>query len=395
MVASFSHYELLGLQPNATAEQINAAYKQMSKSLHPDRNSFGTTLMKQVNAAKEILLDRTTRFEYDHGDLVNHQRGINSNNRHGGASSHEVRRLQTELAAAERKIATLQRSQTNLTNRVRNLERENEDMQYELSEEKRQHKALQKQLRVLKATNVRLEKENRDHTRRIDTYEGKMERISRELRDERASSAKKLADAKEMTAKKILEVKKSVCARSVCYQCDGKATSTISCQLCKGSGALQGTWTKCHNCNGLGKYATVDGMQVDCATCNSKGAREESLSTTCFKCKGKKDDRCAICYKGKIRGFNLKLCPICDGIDDNCENCLGRAFVSCGCGSDCKGHGPNQKSKVSVPSSLQRVFVIENGDVQEKETPNWKAKFFSRNWDVLSLQQGDVKGVFM
>jgi hypothetical protein len=47
---------------------------------------------------------------------------------------------------------------------------------------------------------------------------------------------------------------------------------------------------------------------------------------------------------------------------------------------------------VSSPSSLQRTLALKNSD----EIGNsWKAKFFSRNWDVLALQQEEVKGIFI
>lgn len=400
MVASLSHYELLGLQPDATEEQINTAYKLMAKSLHPDKNRFGSMLMQQINAAKETLLDRRARSRYDRDDLINHQRG--NGNRHG-VSSNEVRRLQSELAdahrqlsAAERKCTNLKRSHTDLLNRVKNLEREKDDMAHEFeSEEKRMHKQfenkykkLEKKMNTLNATNHQLEKENLDHARRIDTYEIKIERISRELREERRNYASQLADAKEKTSKKITEVKKSMSMRSVCYQCDGKATSAISCKLCDGNGAVKGIWTKCHSCNGVGSFSSIDGMNMSCIKCDSKGAREGVLSMTCFKCKGSETSNCNICFKGKIRGFDLKLCPICNGKScDECENCHGKAFVSCECGPRCKGHGAYEVSKVASPSSLH----VEKGN----ETAGWKAKFLSRNWDVLSLQKDEVKGVFI
>lgn len=399
MVTSLSHYELLGVQPDATVEQIKNAYKAMSKSLHPDKNHFGSRLMQQINAAKDILLDRTTRYKYDNGDLINHQRGRNINTH--GSSSHEVRRLQAQLAdvqrqlsASERRCVNLQQSQANLKNKVRNLEHGNQNIQHELSAEKQQHKTLQSKMRTIKATTDRLERENQENKRLIDKYDVKMERISRELRDERVSSAKKLADAQEKATRKILQIERSMTARSVCYQCDGKSTSALDCGLCGGVGALHGIWTRCHSCSGTGTFASVDGKRViGCDACSSKGAREGVLDTTCFKCKGDMKQNCSICFKGKIRGFNLKLCPICNGKEPNdCINCLGRAYVSCKCGSGCKGHGPNQISKPVNPSSLQRTLALGNeGD----ESTGWKAKFFSRNWDALSLQQGEVKGVFI
>eukprot|EP00956_Cyclotella_meneghiniana_P045939 scaffold391362_cov73-Cyclotella_meneghiniana.AAC.2 len=409
MVVSLSHYDLLGIAPNATEEDIKAAYRMMSKSMHPDRNRHGKTLMQQINTAKEILLDRSKRSQYDSGELLNHQ----SEQSTRGSSSYEVRRLRTEVASlqqqlntSERKLANAQRSQANMRNRLNDLECTNTILEDDLSNEKRLHKQLQnkhkkieKQMTTLKATNARLEKENHDNTRRIDKYEGKMERISRELREERRDFSTKLAAEKNASYEEMQAMKKTLSKVSVCYQCDGKATSEESCKNCKGSGAVQGHWTKCHNCDGSGYFSSINGEKVSCTICSGKGAREGVLNVTCFKCKGKKNLSCNLCSKGKIRGFNYKLCPICNGKDANeCENCRGRAYVTCQCGSECKGHRPNQISKVEASSSLQKSLTLGSGDGDEKPNTSesdWKPRFLSRNWGALTLHQNEVKGVFI
>jgi DnaJ-class molecular chaperone len=388
MVVSFSHYELLGLDRNATDEEIRNAYKLMSKSLHPDKNGYGNALMQQINNAKEVLLDRSKRNEYDR-EIRNHQGGFGKTN--SSNNSAKLRKLQQQLDASERKVAALQRS-------VIYLEEEKEYVFQELSDERQTHRHLQntfkkmeKQMVTLKATKDHLEKENHDHTRRIDKYEGKMERISRELRDERRKYAKEVA-ANEEASKTLEKVERSLSLRSVCYRCDGKATTADDCIICQGNGAIQGLWTKCHSCGGMGSFSSIDGEDVSCIICSSTGAREGVHSMTCFSCKGSAID-CNICYKGKIRGFNLQLCPLCNGRDAiRCENCHGKSFVSCQCGLQCRGHGPHQVNKVSSPSSLQRTLALQNGD----EIGNsWKAKFFSRNWNTLALQQEEVKGIFI
>ena len=66
MVSSdLNHYELIGVERNATTAQIRRAYLDMSKSLHPDKNRFGGNLMKSINEAYEILSDETKRRKYN------------------------------------------------------------------------------------------------------------------------------------------------------------------------------------------------------------------------------------------------------------------------------------------------------------------------------------------
>ena len=96
----------------------------------------------------------------------------------------------------------------------------------------------------------------------------------------------------------------------------------------------------------------------------------------CFKCKDRENGRdCDACYKGKIRGFNLHLCPWCRG-KGSCENCFGRAFVSCRCGPSCRGHGLNEVPTFTSAS----LSHLQCRVAKEKENQDWSAKFLSRNW---------------
>jgi curved DNA-binding protein CbpA len=62
------YYRLMGVEPDATPEQIHAAYRRLARAYHPDIHPGSTVAivrMARLNVAKSVLLDGATRAAYD------------------------------------------------------------------------------------------------------------------------------------------------------------------------------------------------------------------------------------------------------------------------------------------------------------------------------------------
>ncbi|MCR5553480.1 MAG: molecular chaperone DnaJ [bacterium] len=67
-MADKNYYETLGVNKNASDEEIKKAYRQMAKKYHPDLNpgdASAAEKLKEVNEAYEVLSDKTKRSNYD------------------------------------------------------------------------------------------------------------------------------------------------------------------------------------------------------------------------------------------------------------------------------------------------------------------------------------------
>lgn len=63
-----TYYEILGIEENATQEQIKAAYRTLAKKYHPDVNNApnASAFFRLIQEAYETLNDPLKREKYDH-----------------------------------------------------------------------------------------------------------------------------------------------------------------------------------------------------------------------------------------------------------------------------------------------------------------------------------------
>ena len=66
------HYEVLGVVPTASPDEIKRAFRKLALKCHPDRNGCHTAAarFREVYQAYTILIDPTTRAEYDSENSV-------------------------------------------------------------------------------------------------------------------------------------------------------------------------------------------------------------------------------------------------------------------------------------------------------------------------------------
>src|SRR3989337_4429695 len=67
MATKRDYYEILGVNKNASADEIKAAYRKLAMQYHPDRNKSpdAEEKFKELSEAYAVLSDQNKRQQYD------------------------------------------------------------------------------------------------------------------------------------------------------------------------------------------------------------------------------------------------------------------------------------------------------------------------------------------
>jgi curved DNA-binding protein CbpA len=109
VAAEIDHYTVLGLERQATLDEIRAAYRRQARASHPDLHpddELASERFKRVQLAYEVLGDPARRAEYD---APPPQPRVGGRLAAGGASQDEPVSLARELGETVRAIRVVAR----------------------------------------------------------------------------------------------------------------------------------------------------------------------------------------------------------------------------------------------------------------------------------------------
>lgn len=87
MRMSKDYYKILGVDKNASDDEIKKAFRKLAHQYHPDKQGGNAEKFKEINEANQVLSDKAKRQQYDQygSDFVQGNHGAGGGNPFGGA----------------------------------------------------------------------------------------------------------------------------------------------------------------------------------------------------------------------------------------------------------------------------------------------------------------------
>ena len=120
-MAYIDYYKILGIDKNATQDDVKKAYKQLARKYHPDLNPNDPDAVKkfqEINEANEVLSDPEKRTKYDqYGENWKHADEFNTQQQQSTTPTDSRRNIINNNVQTQQQTQTQRQSVPPVTNR--------------------------------------------------------------------------------------------------------------------------------------------------------------------------------------------------------------------------------------------------------------------------------------
>ncbi|MFC7190363.1 DnaJ domain-containing protein [Halocatena marina] len=151
---SDSYYDCLGVEPDASEAEIEAAYREVVKQIHPDKSDSSDTKDRfmRVQEARAVLMDPIKRAQYDQRRTSNTEKQTQDTNREQDQAHDDRQQSQDQEPQQHR--------------------HQQEDWQRQYSDEKRRSKSYQSRTRTSNQADNRNEPDRKRRRNRASARTG-------------------------------------------------------------------------------------------------------------------------------------------------------------------------------------------------------------------------------
>lgn len=238
-----NYYQLLGLESNASKDEIKKAFRLYAQHYHPDKqdgNKFFEQRFIEIKNAYDILVDDNKRYAYDLSQKINSSQD-SKNNSFLNEKEIELRKKETELRNREMKLKKEEeeriKRETELRKKEAEIRQKENQIRYEQEIENEKIAWKKEQERLWEETKIKIEITNQSETKEnienANENNKKQETIQKETKVKEGQLKHKLT-IKEASNKYVLGSTKFYCGicKNKFYSKRSKELKVI-CPNCK------------------------------------------------------------------------------------------------------------------------------------------------------------------